>query len=84
MSAYIGLCHIGKPDFEAIHEKDYDPEFYALSPGVGKLFSEAALRQRMDKTGESKRGNTLAQRRQTVFRKVRNQRFGSGVRHGCL
>ena len=53
MSAHIALCCMGKPDFEAIHEMDYDPEFYALSLCVDRLPSEAALRQRMDKIGES-------------------------------
>ena len=39
--------------------KDGDPEFYELCPGAERLPSEAALRQRMDKTGESRRGAIL-------------------------
>ena len=37
MSTYTALCCMGKPDFEAVHEMDSDPEFYALSLGVERL-----------------------------------------------
>ena len=58
MSAYIGLCCMGRPDFEAVYEMDGDPEFYELCLGVERLPSEVALRQRMDNT----RGNSQGER----------------------
>ena len=58
MSVYIGLCCMGRPDFEAVHKMDSDPEFYELCLGVERLPSEVALRQRMDNT----RGNSQGER----------------------
>ena len=68
MSVYIGLCCMGKPDFEAVHEMDGDPEFYELCLGVERLPSEVALRQRMDKTGESRREAILKANAETLRR----------------
>ena len=58
-ATFIALCCMGKPDFAAVHEMDDDPEFYRLSLGLSRIPSEEALRQRMDKTGRSKRGSLL-------------------------
>ena len=60
MSVYIALCCMGKTAFEAVHEMDDDPEFYNLALGVERIPSEAALRQRMDRIGESRREAILA------------------------
>ena len=68
MSVYIGLCCMGRPDFEAVHEMDGDPEFYELCLGVERLPSEVALRQRMDKTGESRREAILKANVETLRR----------------
>ena len=68
MSAYIALCCMGKPDFEAVHEMDGDPEFYELCLGVERLPSEVALRQRMDKIGESRREAILKANVETLRR----------------
>ena len=68
MSVYIGLCCMGRPDFEAVHEMDGDPEFYELCLGVERLPSEVALRQRMDKTGECRREAILKANAETLRR----------------
>ena len=66
MSAYISLCCMGKPDFEAVREMEDNPEFYELCLGVERLPSEAALRQRMDKIGESRREAILKANAETL------------------
>lgn len=55
MSTYIALCCMGKSAFEAVHEMDDDPAFYALALGMERIPSEVALRQRMDQLGQSRR-----------------------------
>mgnify|MGYP002868456161 CR=1 FL=1 len=55
MSTYIALCCMGKPAFEAVHEMDDDPAFYALALGMERIPSEVALRQRMDQLGHNRR-----------------------------
>ena len=59
---------MGRPDFEAVHEMDGDPEFYELCLGAERPPSEAALRQRMDKTGESRREAILKANAETLRR----------------
>lgn len=54
-TTFIALACMGKPDFEAVHEMDDDPEFYRISLGLNRIPSPVTLRQRMDKTGRSKR-----------------------------
>ena len=73
MGAYIALCCMGKPDLEAVHEMDGDPEFYGLCLGEEQLSSEAALRQRWIRQTKAdarhsskrtrKRSGTIASRR---------------------
>ena len=53
---YIGMLCMGKPDFEAVHEMDDDPDFYKLALGITRSIpSEETLRQRMDLIGDSLR-----------------------------
>ena len=59
---------------------NYDPEFYALSLGVNRLSSEVALRQRMDKIGESKREAILKANTEMLRR---NDVKPSPLSNGC-
>ena len=53
---YIGMLMQGKPEFDAVHEMDDDPDYYKLALGIEKAIpSEATLRQRFDETGDSRR-----------------------------
>lgn len=57
---YIGMLCMGKPDFEAVHEMDDDPDFYKLALGITRSIpSEETLRQRMDLIGDSLRDQIL-------------------------
>ena len=57
---YTGMQCMGKPQFEAVHEMDDDPEFYKAALGITyKIPSEETLRQRMDDIGSSIRQQIL-------------------------
>ncbi|MCI9665225.1 MAG: hypothetical protein HFI46_15410 [Lachnospiraceae bacterium] len=42
---------MGRPDFEAVHETDDDPEFFCQAMGTKRIPSPEILRQRMDGIG---------------------------------
>lgn len=51
---------MGKPDFEAVHEMDDDPDLYKLALGITRSIpSEETLRQRIDNIGDTLRQQIL-------------------------
>ena len=58
-TTFIALCCMGDPDYAAVHEMDDDPVFYLDALHMDRIPSEEALRQRMDKIGDSKRSLLL-------------------------
>ena len=59
---YIGMLCMGKPQYEAVHEMDDDPEFYKYALGITRAIpSGETLRQRMDDIGSSMREKILSE-----------------------
>lgn len=57
---YIGMLCMGKPQFEAVHEMDDDPDFYKAALGISYgIPSAETLRQRMDDVGSTLRSRIL-------------------------
>lgn len=59
LGSYIGCLCMGKPDFEAIHETDDDPDFFHAAMGIDRIPSPEILRQRVDGIGCSLRSTLL-------------------------
>lgn len=59
---YIGMLHMGKSQYQAVHQMDDDQEFYKYALGITRSIpTEETLRQRMDDIGDSLRNRILAE-----------------------
>lgn len=60
MLTYIGMQCMGRPQFDAVHEMDDDPDFYKDALGICYAIPSAeTIRQRFDSIGSSLRGQIL-------------------------